>query len=414
MIKLIQFLLLLIIFITPLITPFLNFGFEQAKVVVFSYFVDITAIIFLFYLIKNRSKVNFKFSQINYFALNFLLILFLTSLLGLDPLTSFFGTSPYYQGFLLYFNLFIFSILIYLSKLNLRQISIALISSSLLISLLAIWQFIQLHLLGKLIPTYAGRVVSTFGQPNFYAGFLLLILPSLLNLLKELKGKSLILGRFLVVILYIGILISNSRVSFIISSVFIVFWFLSFLSIKIKKIVFLALATSIVLSLIISLVLSTGLIYKEIFEPKTSLWLINNSPEKRVNIWPLALKIYLQKPLTGYGLENIDLAFSDYFKKNKHFLFEENLHTNPALFTLKDLNINSTHNYILDLGLYSGILGILAYLLIVSLMLKNLKYKYLLISLLTYLIWAQFQNQSVVQLMFFWMLMGLSIDKQYF
>lgn len=407
-----KFLVLLIIFITPLITPFLSYGYEQAKVVVFSYFVDITAIIFLAYLIINRSKINFKFSQINWAALNFVLILFLTSLLGLNPLTSFFGAPPYYQGFLLYLNLFTFSILIYLSKINLVQISVTLISSGLLISLLAIWQFIQLNLLGKLIPTYAGRVVSSFGQPNFYSGYILMTLPFLLYFLKNLRRNSLKLGIFSLSILYIGILISGSRASFIISSALIVIWLFSFLNAKIKKTVILGSIGFIILALSFSFIFRTGLIYNEIYETKNPFWLIQNSPEKRANIWPVALKIYSQKPLTGYGLENISLAFTNYFSKNKHLLFEENLQTNPVLFTLKDLSLNSAHNYLLDLSLLSGILGLLAYLFLVYLMIKKSRGGVLLISLITYLIWIQFQNQSLIHLLFFWTLVGLTIDKQ--
>lgn len=101
------------------------------------------------------------------------------------------------------------------------------------------------------------------------------------------------------------------------------------------------------------------------------------------------------------------MSFKNYFEKNKHQIFEENLNINPVLISLKDLNIDRTHNYILDLLLFSGIFGVISYLMLVFLLLKKTKQRTLLVGLITYLIWVQFQNQSIVQLIYFWMLIGL-------
>ena len=160
---------------------------------------------------------------------------------------------------------------------------------------------------------------------------------------------------------------------------------------------------------------SSGFIWKEFLGPTTILDpdLTRVSVENRVYIWPVAWQLFLQRPLTGYGLENIAQAFSDYFISNKHLLFEENLNISPVLISLKELNIDRTHNYLLDILLFSGILGFLAWIYLVILLLWKTKQnnKILLISLITYLIWIQFQNQSIVHLIYFWLLVGL-VDQQ--
>ena len=136
--------------------------------------------------------------------------------------------------------------------------------------------------------------------------------------------------------------------------------------------------------------------------------------EKRYYFWPVLWELITEKPLTGYGLENIAPTFSNYFVTNKHILFEENLKIKPYLFGLKDLYLDRSHNFLLDLLMFSGILGLLGWLGLVVLLFKKLIQKVdgrrknvLMVCLIIYLIWTAFQNQSVVHLIYFWLIAGL-------
>ncbi|MBI2005617.1 MAG: O-antigen ligase family protein [Candidatus Aenigmarchaeota archaeon] len=97
------------------------------------------------------------------------------------------------------------------------------------------------------------------------------------------------------------------------------------------------------------------------------------SVEKRAYIWPVIWQLILQKPLQGYGLENIGKAFADYFQSSYHSLFEANDDIYPFLMSLKELNIDRSHNYLLDLLLFSGTFGLLGWLGLVGVLFWKLR-----------------------------------------
>ena len=140
-------------------------------------------------------------------------------------------------------------------------------------------------------------------------------------------------------------------------------------------------------------------IQKEILEPSNREWLFHNAPEKRVIFWPVLLEQFSKRWIQGYGLENIDIAFDSY----------EKFHSarSPTYYHLKNLNIDRAHNYILDLLLFGGVLVFLPWVFLVWKMFERAKGTFLLIPLVVYLIWIQFQIQGVSHLMYFWLIVGL-------
>ncbi len=403
-------LLLLTIFLLPLLGAYKDFGYEQIKVLFFILSISLISFVWLL------QKPDIKLSEIGKTAAVFILILFLISITGLDFKTSFLGNPPYFQGLLVYSYLFLFCLLVKSFDIKLKTYAIAFNFSALIVSSRAIQDWV-LQNAGYIVPDYAGRVVSSFGQPNFYAGFLLLTLPFSYLLYKGKNHKLSYFGLISALISVAGIFVSFSRSAILLSLILIALGLIDQLKIKRSWIVFTSVI--ILISSLIGLKFSSGFIGSEFSKPfsTNNPDLITQGVEKRVYLWPIFLKIGLQKPLAGYGLNNISVAYSDYFKKNKHLLFEENLNISPILIGLKDLTVDSSHSYILDLMLFSGIFGVLSWMLLVFLLLKKilssditLENDTLLLGLLTYLIWIQFQNQSIVQLIYFWFLVG-AIDK---
>ncbi|OGE64841.1 hypothetical protein A3I48_04370 [Candidatus Daviesbacteria bacterium RIFCSPLOWO2_02_FULL_36_7] len=394
-IKVIKAFLLGTLFFLPLIGAMGNFGYEQIKVLFF--IVSITLIGFWW------MGKDFKWTLISITAFLFISILLITSSNGLDFKNSLLGKEPYYQGWILYVYLFLFYLMIKTFKIDLKKYALVLSISALLVSILAIYDWILLNIYSQTVPTYASRVVSTFGQPNFYAGFLLLTLPFSYYLFR-VNYLGLISGLISVV----GIFVSYSRSTILMALVLMILGLLNQLKIKFK--IGLVVLMIVSVGIVIALKLSSGIVGSEITQPSLTKNpdLTRESVEKRVYIWPQALKIALQRPLTGYGLENINQAFSQFFEINRHLLFEENLNISPVLISLKELNIDRSHSYILDLLLFSGIFGLISWLLLVILMLKKaINSKILLVSFLTYFVWSQIQNQGVVHLVYFWLLVGL-------
>lgn len=413
--KLSPILLLLIIFLVPLLPASFGLGYEQIKIL---FFILSTSLIG-FFLVLGKHRL--EWDAIKIASVFFILTLFIASILGRDLKASFLGNSPYFQGWIVYAYLFLFSLLISVSRLKLKWIALAFTLGSLVVSAAAIKDWLMLTFFNAFVPTYAGRVVSTFGQPNFYSGFLLMTLPFAYYLFRSSNDRLRYLGLGSGSVSFTGIFISYSRTAILLAAVLFLLgliWQFKAKS-RIKLIVFVVAGATFLTTLSLSL----GIVEKEISQPISAFNpdLTKASIEKRAYIWPVTLGIALQKPLVGYGLENISTAFTSYFQTNKHSLFEENLNISPVLISFKELNVDRSHNYILDILLFSGILGLLGWLGLLGVLFNKLRQNYhgcgknvLIVSLIIYLVWIQFQNQSIVHLVYFWLIVGLlgrDVDK---
>lgn len=339
---LIKIILLLTVFLIPILGANNNFGYEQIKIL---YFIVLTSLMGLFCV-----KKGIKWTKIKIVAGLFILSLLLTSLIGINPKDSILGNQPYFQGWILYVYLFLFFLLITWVKISFKYWAICLTVCATLVSLLAIKDFILLNIFNIQVANYAGRVVSTFGQPNFYAGFLLLTLP----FAYYLRPIGLI-GGFISII---GIFVSYSRLAILLALVLLILGLIDQLRAKFK--ITATIFVVILAAFALGFSFSSGFAGNEFSSPLSTYDpdLTRQSVEKRVYIWPVARQVFLQRPIFGYGLEDINKSFVNYFKINNHILFEANSNVSPVLISLKELNIDRTHNYLLDLLLFSGVFGI--------------------------------------------------------
>ena len=102
-----QYLLLGIVALTPLLPATFDFGFEQIKVI---FFILTISFLGLFWVL-NRG-FNLKWTNLNKASFLFIIALFVTSISGADLKPSFLGKDPYFQGFILYAYLFLVSLIV--------------------------------------------------------------------------------------------------------------------------------------------------------------------------------------------------------------------------------------------------------------------------------------------------------------
>ncbi len=391
--SLLKFILLFAVFSIPLLTPRYNFSFEQIKVSFFI-FITIFSTILALFLSSRKKEALLGWNKIRVAATVFIFIIFATSILGVNPEKSFLGAPPYYQGIVLYGLLYLFSIVINNLKINLKLWSVVLISSGVIISVFAIKDYLLINLFNSTAPIYAGRVISTLGQPNFYSGFIVLCTPFLyaFSIYKGLRQIYL----FIITLFAIAILVSFSKTAIILFLGYLIYKLTR--SIKLKKLKYLiaTIALAIVTSFWVGRVIDDEILKPLSFKnPQLS----NYSIERRLLIWQTSIDIFLQKPIAGYGFDSISDVFPTYTPS-------ESLRE-TTYFGIKDLQLDRTHNYLLDLLFFSGVGGALSWILLIYFLFKTPSKIVLKETLALYLIWIQFQNQSISHLIIFWLLVGL-------
>ncbi len=380
-----------ILFLIPLIGFYPNLGYEGSKVLTF---IILTSVALLWLGLKGQFfQQKIVFSDRFILPLLFLASLLVSSVNSSDPTLSLLGANPYYQGWVAYCALILFSFLIYNSKQLKRTYPYYLTLSAALVSLMALWQGLLL-ILHKNVFSYDGRVVSSFGQPNFYSGFLLLCLPLATEIVKNSKRRF---WQICWIAILMGIFVAFSRATFILTLGYLFYLLLSQFPFY-RRLAIILISLTVVISLGVSYKYQTGLWWREVMLPQTDAWLRVNAPEKRILIWIIGSQAIAKKPLLGYGLDQIPQALREVPMLSLSTKYQK---------SLKDLYINSSHNYYIDLLLFAGVIGFLLWSGVVvqfflshpSLVLKE--------TMVLYLIWIFFQNQSIVHLMLFWLLTAL-------
>lgn len=406
LIKTLKLLLASTIFLTPLIPAYFGFGYELIKVVFFLSLTIISGLIYLYGSSYHKSRsgrsmnCDLHWTRIKTASVVFLIILSLSSVFGIHPFESLVGKYPYYQGLIIYWFLFLFFLITSEIKISKKEFVKTIVFAALAVSGVSIIQFVILDLLNIEIPNYAGRVVSTFGQPNLYSGFLLLSLP----FASQLKFKKYLV----ILIISIGIILSFSKLAIILLFGLSLIWL--FKKIKDKgALIFLALVF-LLNALVFSLGNSSGIIWDEVLRPLTNQGTEGDVIEKRIYIIPVMLDIYSKSPVFGFGIDSINNLYRAYFAD-----FKPELKNYPPLyFNLMNLTLDRSHNYFLDLLIFSGFPGLLAYLYLLFLLFKGRKPAFIKVFLILYLIWIQFQVQSIVHLMLFWFIAGAIDNKKNF
>lgn len=247
-------------------------------------------------------------------GLGVIFLLSIFDLIFLRTTTTFFGNPFRLQGVFLLWHLLLFSLVAPLYTLSqwLRKLTI--------FPLLALALTVVLFGYNP-----AGRAVGSLGEPNFLAATAVFFWPFLLS-----SKKSLLIPGFILALAIF--FVSASRSGIIALAIQVIFIFMT-QALKIK--------------LSVSVLFCLGLLVLSLFLPLT---LPKKIYEDRAEIWQTAILASLDRPITGYGFGNTEEIL-----KKESIALSNNIHFQY---------VDSAHNILLDLFLAGGLVGLLAFFLL--------------------------------------------------
>ncbi|QQG52482.1 MAG: O-antigen ligase family protein [Candidatus Falkowbacteria bacterium] len=357
-----------------------------------------------------------------YFLIPALLIIGLVLILpfSLDWRISFFGSYERQEGISSLFFYFLWSLILFVNllawrnigsrtwdlKAKIRRILLSANLSATLVGLYGVLQILNIDFLTWPDEPYlTGRALSTFGQPNFFASFLLLTIPLAFYLAyssKNFWAKAFF--SFAAVFQILGLFSTASRGG-LLALVVIGVLFIAYLLLAAK---FTA-RIKVLIAAGAFLIFILGIGALEVFTPgrlQESFNLSAGSFAARINFFHASADAILKKPVFGYGLENAGEVFIKYYENDWGIYADVSANTDRA------------HNLILDTLLNAGFFGLLLFSLwyysFFKLAWQNYrtgKYKYLSLAIGAaagaYLISLMFSFAIVAAEVYFWLLFAI-------
>ena len=366
---------LLLIFLIPVwfsyLFPTYN-AFELSKLIIFRFLLGLLLIFTVLWLIDKLRIKKIIYSlrgeglksvkQLFWPPLLLIIGLSLTIFLSTNSLQSFWGSYTRQQGLYSYLGYFLWAVIIFVNlvgikilkgelefKKRLKKIIVTAVVSASLVAIYGILQIMNIDFLDwPEAPYITGRALSSLGQPNFLASFLLLTIPlSFYLVISASKRFSrffyLLLGVLHVICLYFtlsrGGLVSLFAVIGVFSLGLLMY---SHLKKKTKIIIIGAFLAFILISLGALQQFSPGRI-------ESSLNVKSGSLAARVYFFQAASSAILEKPIFGYGLESGSEVFIKYYERDW------------ALHGDVGSNADRAHNVILDVLITTGFFGLIIF-----------------------------------------------------
>jgi putative inorganic carbon (HCO3(-)) transporter len=377
--KLLDYLLetvwILIIIIIPAIFSYWPVTYnlvDLPKAAAFIILIEIAAIVFcLKILLEGKISISIFKNKI-LLLLGFIFICNIVSvILSIHPQRSLFGEYTRQNGFFFFIHLLLFFAIIILNLKNwsqVRRIIISVLISSAVVCAFGILQSFNLGITEwQKIAFRAvdGRIYSSFGQPNFFGHYLIMIIPltfySLFFLFKKNISKILVSALLLLQIL--SLLLTFSRSAWL-GFIFEIFLFLALILLFYRKKIFkreLVYKYYLPLFLLFIIILSFNLFFKSgkpgsenFFSGrfKSITDLKSGSVKLRLFYWQAAINEIKQMKakniLFGYGQENISDVFARHYKPE--WGIYEQINSYP----------DRSHNSLFDIIFTTGIFGFLA------------------------------------------------------
>jgi putative inorganic carbon (HCO3(-)) transporter len=319
----------------------------------------------------------------------FLLFVFLSAVLSLDISTGFIGSPMRYTGWTTYVFCAVLFLLAYAYG-KYETIFKPMIYAAIIVAVIGVLQFYGINFVPR--EYYESSAYSTMGNTNWLATYLVIILPAavLLYLLNNERKMLMASG-----ILFAGLLVSVTRgawiaffVTFVIICVYFVLQKKGYRNL-IKVVLVLALVT------IILLPANDGLIYKRAFSiPETIDSALKNEGKagsNRVEIWNKTLIIAQDNLLLGVGPDQLAIEMKSGGIMDK------------------------AHNIYLEILATMGLPALLAYLAFMAFFLRRWRNEagfIFFIIIVTYLLQGFFNNDVIMVMPIFWIIMGLALANQ--
>lgn len=320
----------------------------------------------------------------------FLLTTIITSLLGVNFQKSLLGNFYRSDGLLTLSHLvtLFFFISIFFQKSWIKPTFQAISLSAICLSLWVLFDAFRLHILNSpSVYNWDGALAISFGNPNFLSGYLLVALPFTAYLIHISKKRK----KYLIA----GLL-------FEITAIFLTFAKAGIIGIVIFAILWLAIWKKTKLKLIILLIFTFIITIPYFFAGETTYKSGVLVSESRQRIYTKAYLAFLEKPITGWGWSNFDYAFDS---------------INWPLRVENDVYVDKAHSMILEVLISTGLVGLLLYILLIGKSVINLGSsdskisRYLLLSLILYLLHSQINIISVSEETIFWIIVGISTKR---
>lgn len=328
---------------------------DFSKNIIFRSILAIFLFLFLYQILTKKNILSDKSNTTNLFVvLSNKIIWALMGLLGIFLLSTIFSVDKYFSlwgspwrggGVVNFIFYIIFTILLFLNikKEDWPKLWNFSFFIGAIISLMAIIQYYGLF--SSIFTTAQSRPASTLGNTIILAIYCSLLLFNIIPLtIKEKNLTKKTLYCLCAIVFVFTIIISETRAVYIGSAVGL----LHFLIAYPKKLKVAKINTIIFVSIIILTIIFTNLVPGFLGKIGNRFLIKNALGDERFASWQVALKGLMQKPLLGWGPENFAVAF------DKNY--------DPIL--ISSFWWDRAHNIFLDIGVQTGFLGIIAYILL--------------------------------------------------
>lgn len=319
----------------------------------------------------------------------FILFMFLAALLSQDTYTGFFGSSIRYTGWIPYMFCVILFLLAYAYG-EYETIFKPMVYAATMVAVIGIMQYFGYNFIPH--EYYDSSAYSTMGNTNWLATYLVIILPAavLLYLFNNDRKMLICSG-----IIYAGLLVSLTRgawLAFFISFV-IICAYLIFKKRCLKNLINIIIVFALVTIMLIPA--NDGLIYKRAFSiPDNIDSALKNEGEAgsgRVEIWNKTLDIAADHLFFGVGPDQLVIE-----QKNGGIM-------------------DKAHNIYLEILAAMGLPALISFLVFMGFFLRKWRDEtgfMFFIIVLTYLLQGLFNNDVIMVMPIFWIILGLALANQ--
>ena len=343
--------LMFAVFLTPLILgPFgLNMS-EYPKAVFFRLLIEIIFLFYVFLVLLNKKYLPQK-SFLLFSVILFDAILIISSLLGINFYSSFFGDMSRGEGIILHLHLLVYFIVL-LGLFKNKEDWMQLMRATVVVSgITSIAGILQLKNISWFYNVEIARLSGTFSNPDFFGAYLTLsIFLALFLFFAEPKRNWKIFWAGLMALNFLTLILSGTRAAWIgLAAGIAVICVLNYQNLSYKNKIY---SLFVVLAICVLVFLCPFIIDKLNLQNSNLgqriLSVYNIDINNRVALWNPAFDAFKNRPVLGWGFESFSYVADKYFKTGY----------------VGGIYFDRPHNKFLEILVNCGIIGMLNYLLI--------------------------------------------------